>query len=231
MKRYSILLFLFLATFAYADSSSWVQIDQGDGLTIYKKEVPGSPILAFKGEGVIHAPISRVAGVLFDNTRAPEWVDSLAESRILKQISPTSHIEYNHVTTPFIIKDRDFVNLVQIHLDPKTETLTLHYSPGPSGFMPQTKYVRGELTQSVFVLQSIDHGRKCHFVGEIHADPKGAIPKWIVNLFQRNWPRNTFNGLKAQLAKKDLKEPPCYIDLYKEMMDFNASNGAASSSN
>ncbi len=43
---------------------------------------------------------------------------------------------------------------------------------------------------------------------EIHADPKGSVPKWLVNLFQKGWPRNTIEGIRKQAAKADVKEHP-----------------------
>ena len=37
-------------------------------------------------------------------------------------------------------------------------------------------------------------------------DPKGAIPKWVVNYFQEDWPRTTFKGLRTQVAKANIVE-------------------------
>jgi hypothetical protein len=31
-------------------------------------------------------------------------------------------------------------------------------------------------------------------VAELHADPKGAVAAWLVNLFQKNWDYNTRLG-------------------------------------
>ena len=66
-------------------------------------------LIAFKGEGVIDAPTLRVASIIVDTSRATEWVESLVEARTLRQISETEYIEYDHVGTPFVMKDRDFV--------------------------------------------------------------------------------------------------------------------------
>src|SRR5690349_8969755 len=60
-------------------SLPWEKIREQDGITVFRREVPGSPVLAFKGEGVVPAPIEKVATIIFDTTRAPEWVVDLAE--------------------------------------------------------------------------------------------------------------------------------------------------------
>src|SRR3954447_23007680 len=81
----------------------WERISEKDGVVAYRREVPGSPLIAFRGEGVINAPILRVASVLVDNTRSTEWIDSLAEARTLRRISENEFIEYDHVKTPIMM--------------------------------------------------------------------------------------------------------------------------------
>ena len=40
-----------------------------------------------------------------------------------------------------------------------------------------------------------------------HIDPKGKIPKWVVNLFQKSWPRKYFRSIEknAGLKQRPLK--------------------------
>ena len=62
---------LSLALPAYADAPAtpaaqtaqpaWERIGDDDGIAVYRREVPGSPIVAFKGEGIVDASILRVA--------------------------------------------------------------------------------------------------------------------------------------------------------------------------
>src|SRR5262245_45461719 len=81
---------------AHADPTNlpaWEKIDDDDGIAVFRREVPGSPIIAFKGEGVVNASILRVASVLVDTSRATEWIDSLTEAKTLKKISEDEYIE------------------------------------------------------------------------------------------------------------------------------------------
>ena len=43
-------------------------------------------------------------------------------------------------------------------------------------------------------------------VAEIHADPKGSVAKWIVNMFQKGWPHNTITSLREQVKKPDIRD-------------------------
>src|SRR5207237_1192006 len=83
----------------------------------------------------------------------------------------------------------------------KAKTLALRYRSENDPAAPNTGYVRGELINSRFVLTSLEGGTKTSLLAEIHADPKGSVPKWIVNMFQRSWPKDTFSGIKKQLEK------------------------------
>ena len=53
-----------------------------------------------------------------------------------------------------------------------------------------------------------DGGASTYVVGEIHLDPKGYLPKWVVNIFQKDWPINTFSALRKHVKKPDVTEHP-----------------------
>jgi len=187
---------------------AWEKLGEDDGIAVYRREVPGSPLIAFKGEGIVDASILRVASVLSDSARATEWIDSLAESKIVRQVSETETIHYDHVGTPFVLKDRDFVSDCKLEFDPSQKKVTLKIHAVTDPLAPPTTYVRGELLESSFTLTSLEHGTKTNVVAEIHADPKGSVAHWIVNLFQKRWPRNTITRLRKQVAKPDIQEHP-----------------------
>ena len=84
--------------FAGCAAASLGEIDDDDGIVVYRREIPGSPVIAFKGEGDINASILRVASVLVDTSRATEWIDSLTECKTLKQIGEG---EYHRVRSRF----------------------------------------------------------------------------------------------------------------------------------
>jgi hypothetical protein len=198
-------------------AENWQLVKKDGTMVLYERDVPGSPVIAFRGEGVLDAPIARVASVLLDNAHAPEWVDSLEESRLLRRIGPMEYIEYNHIGTPFVMKDRDFVAHVKIEIDPKAHTLALKYKSVDDPSAPATSNIRGELINSEFTLTSLEGGKKTSLRAEIHADPKGSVPKWIVNMFQRSWPRDTFKGIQKQLTKSGIPIPSEFANVISQL--------------
>jgi hypothetical protein len=191
---------------ADAPVAGWTKIDDADGIAIYRREMPGSDVIAFKGEGLVRAPLVRVASVIFDTSRATEWIDSLAEARVVRRVGETEYVEYDHFTTPFVMKDRDFVTLNQLSYDPARQAITIRMRSTTDPAAPPTGYVRGELVSSTFVLTPTADGKATLVSGDVHCDPRGSVAKWIVNYFQKDWPRSTLKSLRAQVAKPNIVE-------------------------
>ena len=99
--------------------------------------------------------------MLVDSDRAPEWVDSLTESKIIRQVGEKPEtVHYDHIGTPFVLKDRDFVSDCKLEFDPARKNIILKISAVSDPLAPKTDYVRGELIHSSFALTSTDHGKR-----------------------------------------------------------------------
>ena len=212
---------LFVSAVASADGATpkdppWEKFDEDEGISVFKREVAGSPIIALRGEGIVNAPILRVASVLVDSARAPEWIDKLAEVKVIRKISDDEFIHWNHIATPMILKDRDFVFDIKLVLDPANKKVMLNYHSVYDSGAPKTDYVRGEFKDGSFVLTSIEGGKKTLVVAQVLADPKGSVAKWIVNMFQKSWAHKTIASLRKQVAKPDIKDQPRLKDLLSQ---------------
>jgi len=197
-------------------AADWELVRKDPDLALYEKEMPGSDIVAFKFDGELNAPIDKVAAVILDYRRTPEWVDHLEESLLLRQVSSTEFVEYTHIGTPFVMKDRDFVLRVKVEFSRLERKLMITNESTEDPSAPAHGYVRGNVVGSTFVLSAIDAGHT-RLSGEINADPMGSVPKWIVNLFQKEWPRSTFDHIQAQLKKSDLGAPEHFAPLIADL--------------
>jgi len=138
-------------------SLSWEKIRETDGVTVYRSHVAGTAVLAFKGDGRVEQPMLKVAHVVIDPARGPEWVDSLAESRVLRPRSDLEFLEYDRFAMQLFVRDRDFVSRVTVTPDPATRTVEVRFISVDDPVMPpDRRYVRGDLVYSVFRL--IDEG-------------------------------------------------------------------------
>jgi hypothetical protein len=193
---------------ARAAAGAWERIRSEDGILVFKKDVPGSSFVAFRGEGDVDGELLHVGSVIVDVPRDKEWLDSVVEARILRKVSDTEYIMYSHLGTPIGMSDREFVTDVNILVDSATQTVTFRMRSVDDPAAPKTGYVRGILTDSSFTISPTAEGKKTHVVAEIHCDPKGSIPGWIVNMFQRSWGYNTIQSLRRQSSKSDVTTHP-----------------------
>lgn len=190
-----------------AADQSWEEISKDDGIVTHRKEIEGSDIVAFRGEAVIDASIAKVSNIMIDTSRKKEWVAKIIEARDIRPISEYERVEYNATSSGFFaVRDRDFVFRAKADLNKEKGQVVLTLKSVTDPLAPETGRVRGSLNESKYVLTSIDEGKRTHMIVEIHADPKGSVPKWLVNVFQKSWPRKTIENIRKQAAKADVAE-------------------------
>jgi len=197
-------------------ASEWQSVlNTSDGIQIFEKESGDSGLIEFRGNGVVEAPLPLVATVIFNTDRRREWIKGLAESRILRLDGKDDYIEYDHIDMPIFFEDRDFVSRIQIHFDRSGKELVFHYQPSDDPSAPHTGYLRGEMLNMTFHLSSIEHDTKTRVDAEFLCDPKGWIPKWLVNYFLKDWPKITFRNLRKEVLRSDISVDSRFSDLLK----------------
>ncbi len=196
---------------------AWELTSDEDGIKVYRREIEGSSIVEFKGETVIPATVAKIAEVLTDTPRKYEWVDRIHTAKDIALISPTERIEYNRTKAPWPVKDRDFVFKASGEVIAKDRTLVVTIKSVEHNAMPeQDCCVRGELKNSTYTLKALGDGSETRITVQIHADPKGSVPTWIVNMIQKSWPRKTLQALREQTAKPDVAENTYFQELFKK---------------
>jgi hypothetical protein len=195
--------FALLLVSGRAAASGWEKIDEESGIKVFRKDVPGSPLVAFRGECMVSAPLEKLLWVLADNTHRTEWVDRLKKSVVLETKGSSEFTLYQHFGLPFPISDRDYVYRARATRDVNgVVTLAIGSVTHPKA--PATVGVRANVIGSRYVLTPKGPD-KTYVVVEVHTDPKGAVPTWLVNLIQKSWPMKTLQGLRTQVAKPFVK--------------------------
>lgn len=203
-----------------AKAPAWELFDEEDGVRCFRRDVPGSDVVALRGEGFIAAPITRVASVLADRKRSTEWIDRLVKTKVIRELSETEAINWNHIKTPTPLKDRDFVFKTRITTDPAKKKVIFSYHSVTDKAAPEyDAYVRGDFKSGKFELTVMERTNKdgtktrgTHVVAEVIVDPRGSVPTFIVNMVQKSWPHKTLTALRKQVAKPDIKEDKRVVD-------------------
>lgn len=194
---------------ASAPAAEWQALQEtSDGIRIFAKEDTASGLIEFRGEGMVDAPLGVVATVIFDMDRRLRWVKGLAETRIVRWEGRDTFVEYDHIDMPTFFTDRDFVSKIRIHADPARGEMTFRYQTIDDPAVPPTAYLRGEVIHMRFLLRSADNGARTHMDAEFLCDPKGWIPRWLVNFFLKDWPKTTFRNLRKEATRGDVVVDP-----------------------
>lgn len=181
------------------EAPGWESVETQGGIEVLRREVEGSPIVAFKGITVMEAPLDKLLWVLVDNEHKTEWVDMCSESRVVERVDVHEFVIYQRFSLPWYLTDRDYVYRGRAVREPDgTVRLLLASVDHPEA--PETVGIRGQLVASCYVLTPLGPNRTRVEV-EIQTDPCGMVPDWLVNIVQKEWPRKTLRGISEQVRK------------------------------
>lgn len=195
------LFFIILLTLnAYGSPDrNWEFQTEKNGISVYKAFMPGTKIAGARGEAIIKSPMNRILFVLSDVENAGQWIDRLTVSKVLERNGLLETVVYQEFSLPWPISDRNFVFRGKAHKEDDGRVV-IELKSEDNKLAPPSKGVRGELIESKYVLTPISE-TETKLEVEIFADPKGAIPTWLINLIQKSWPIKTIGAIRIQVAK------------------------------
>lgn len=186
--------------FANELSVSWQLVTDKNGIRVYTLESTHSKIVKAKAQININAPLIKIKSILDDVTHRHQWIPFLNISKTLTQYNNDKRIEYSHFHAPWPASDRDFV--YEIELVKKTDTMIVYKMQSiASSLMPlNDDKVRADLFETIYTLTvKSDGSTDVELI--YHADPKGWIPNWIINIIQRVLPYKIMNNLREKAEK------------------------------
>ena len=165
-------------------------------------------VFAVRGEVVIKQPIDIVASVICDHTRWGEWTKTLERSEVIGRDEHNNLIVYQVFDMPIILSDRDVVYSFSLETIGDQYRIVGWTREGQTG--PKTVGVRMNLEVGRWLLTPMTDG-STKLILEVLMDPKGVLPKWFVNIVQRNYTADTLDNLRRQANRSDiipLMNPP-----------------------
>jgi hypothetical protein len=197
-------IFLGISLSISAMLKNWEKIQEKDGISVFQMEIPGTDNVAFRGEMMMNVPIEKIFSALSDESHLKDWVDHLKTSKVLEIVNEYEAVIYQEISIPWPFKNRDFVFRVKAFRNGENKVFIVFKSEVHPNAPPSVG-VRGEIIEGSYTLTPIDKSL-CKLELEIISDPKGAIPKWLVHLFQKNWPYVTLTSLLKVVEKPYIKD-------------------------
>ncbi len=223
LKGFFLFLVISVSGIAWAkpidwNAEKWSFVSKEDTIKVYKKDFPNNPVTGVGGEGVIDAPIGKIVWVLLDNKNKIDWVDKFMDARTLATPSATESIQYGAFKMPAIISNRDFVYKYNFRKDNDTLLVDVVSVTHPDADPKKSVGVRGHIEMGQYTLKPVQGGKKTFVQVKYLTDPKGLIPKWLVNIVQKTWPLKTLQGLRKQVKKSFVKEHPMLKNKFQALV-------------
>jgi len=205
------LIAAFFVLLASGDSfakEKWEEIAKGQGIRVYKKEVPGRSLPVFRGVGVVKENIFDVLAVLYDVPRRVHWVHKCSSSDVLKEYNELDRLVYSRTAAPWPISDRDVIVRTKTHVDRDTMTVRVTFKTDRDPSVPVVDgVVRMDRLRGYYEIKA--NGRsETQVTYQVDADPGGLLPAWLVKIASKDLPLKTIANLRKQV--KDAREKNTY---------------------
>ena len=184
---------LLISQCSVAWSTPWENLGVIDGVKSARKTIKDSPLFAFRGEREADIPLDVLIATFADPKERSHWVDRYADHKTLKKTDygETYWIRFN---LPPLVSDRDYVLKSEAKIDREKGQITIVINSTQHPQAPEGCCVRAEVKRTVYQFTALSK-TKTHLMVEVHTDPKGMLPRWLVNLIQKSWPSKTLNAL------------------------------------
>jgi hypothetical protein len=190
----------FLARATDSQGPAWEQIDDDEGIRVYRREIPGQELPGFRGETVMNAPVERIVAELQDYKHHTEWMESCVASFMIKDLGGGHVIDYNRTEAPWPVWDRDVVLDSQwsTSADGRMTSVVFHNADPSLAPLPE-KTVRMPRLSGFYRMWKLAPA-KTKVVYQVEADPGGSIPTWLAKRVARDLPWSTLSVLRKRVT-------------------------------
>jgi len=201
----SALFALSLALPLHADapaSDGWERVDEDDGITLWRREIPGQAVPGFRGDVTIDASLETIVTAIEDTSKHTEWMHRCAESRIVKQLGDGDVLLYNRTDSPWPVSDRDVLlrSKRAPTADGKGVMMTFQNASDPST-PPVKGVVRMPKLVGFYKLITVAPG-KTAITYQVEAHVGGSLPTWMVKRVVKDMPYETLSRLRDRVTTK-----------------------------
>jgi hypothetical protein len=216
-----LMLALLAVTGSARAEDGWEKVSDKNGIIVDRRPVEGTKLKEFRGRGKINAPLTSLLAVFSDVDKATEWMDQCKQSNLVEDHGDRQKIVYNRTKAQWPVWDRDAVLLNNLYVDEGEGRVRLEFSTVDNKMPPQKGVVRMPYLKGHWYMWP-EAGGSTRVEYEVHADPGGSLPAWLVNYVSRELPRKTIVGLANQVRRRSYPEMEKHIRELPEIQKLEA---------
>jgi len=201
MRLIAFGVFTFLSSWSYAEDSSWEleASDEDRQIQVFTREVEGSELKEFKGVTLIKTDVNALVALLKDADAATQWMHNIIEFDVKEEINEVESVVYSISETPWPVTDRDSYVRSVLTAD-ANGTVKSTFKAEPEFGPLDEEYVRMPSVEGGWTFTPKEAGT-VEVTYQVHADPGGSLPNWLVNSIVVETPLETLTNLHEQLKQ------------------------------
>ncbi len=188
-----------------AAQPAWELKKETEGIRVYLRDNPDSPIKELLIETEMEASLSSVAALLNDADHYYLWVYKTSRSELVQKLSPHRIVYHSVSDFPWPLSDRDLYVLSEMRQDPQTHALFSTSRLWPDAPPPDDDYVRIPYFYSQWTFTPLPEGR-LHVRYFLRSDPGGYLPAWLVNLALDQGPVATIEAFRQMVNQPPYRQ-------------------------
>ncbi len=200
-----LIVCLCLAAPGFAFVDDWMDSSAGDPEA--EKKQQQTPVwVVIENQAVIDAPVAAVAEFLKDVQKSIAITPGLRNKVVLKDISSTERIDFDHYKLAWPFKDRYLIYHARQEYDRGDEILLTLDSIDDYPYDGGGK-IRGTIRKSHFLLKALqDDPSRTLVEVRMRVNPGGWLPTWFLNTQTKNWSDKLLNNLQKKIQKEPARE-------------------------
>ncbi len=184
--------------------TGWHIAKDKNGIRIYNRSVEGSSFNPYRGVMVVESNLSALTALVADAENYPNWVDTCRTGKTLRKIDDAKSIIYTVNEAPWPVSDRDSIVETVIVQNPETKVVHIHLEGLPDYLPRKEGFVRVEKVEGFWRFTPMENDQ-VEVVYQVHTEPGGKLPSWLINSLILNQPYRTLEKMREIVQKPEYK--------------------------
>ena len=168
--------------------------DEDKGIQVYTRTVGESPLKEFKGVTEIKADVNAFVALLKDDSVATKWMHNVIEFNVIDSPSDTENLVHTINHAPWPVTNRD-AYIRSIMSADKNGVVISALKAEPEYAEQNEDYIRMPALVGAWTFTPKEDGL-VEVVYQVHANPGGSLPDWLVNSIVVETPMETLSNLQ-----------------------------------
>lgn len=196
MPRIFLVLLMCSCLSIISKAQQWELEKDEEGIQVSTTLRPGASMKSYRVQMDLNVPTQEIVDAILNVSNYPTWMKDCEESRVLEK-TESGIIAYYVAGAPWPVAARDNISSMEVkELD---NGFLIAFSQ-LADFLPlKDDFVRLQECNGYWKVEELSDGMS-RLTQEVHVDPGGRIPAWLVNMTVVQNPFDSFSKLRDRLG-------------------------------